>query len=66
MQFDHSVRLIPTSSFFYGNLQRGRSGLNTVIGWRHANEHLLDASKILIPIHLGVHWALAVVNLTEK
>lgn len=54
------------STFFYQKLtQRGQYCYANVRRWTRKVD-LLSMDKIIIPLHLGVHWTLAVINIRDK
>eukprot|EP01080_Neovahlkampfia_damariscottae_P002294 gene2294-2467_t len=54
------------NTFFYAKLtQRGEYKYDNVKRWTRKID-LFSLDKIIIPIHLGVHWTLAVINIRDK
>uniref|UniRef100_A0A3Q2P6X5 Sentrin-specific protease 2 n=1 Tax=Fundulus heteroclitus TaxID=8078 RepID=A0A3Q2P6X5_FUNHE len=64
------LKVYTFSTFFYPKLQGGGAGLQVgghvaVKRWTKAVD-LFMFDLILVPLHLGVHWALAVIDLRSK
>ena len=55
------------STFFYGMLyyNNGRYDYPRVRRWTSKID-LFSFDKVIIPLHLGNHWALAVINMNRK
>ncbi|KAL9656639.1 hypothetical protein ABK040_002910 [Willaertia magna] len=54
------------TTFFYSTLMRNnRYGYSNVKRWTRKID-LFEFHKIIIPIHLGVHWTLAIINLRDE
>ena len=56
------------STFFFARLYHDRMAYDfaKVQRWTRGVDILADYSLLLVPIHLGVHWALAVVDLVRR
>lgn len=56
------------NSFFYDNLCK--SGYNSVARWARrgkvGGDDMLRLSYLIVPVHLGNHWTLGMVNFVEK
>jgi sentrin-specific protease 1 len=53
------------SSYFYSIYEKHDYKHANLERWTR-NVKLFEMDKIIIPIHLGVHWSLAVINIKEK
>jgi sentrin-specific protease 1 len=54
------------NTFFYAKLtQRGVYTYSTVRRWTK-NVDLFALDKVIIPVHLGVHWVLSVINIRDQ
>ncbi|CAN8260215.1 unnamed protein product [Cochlearia groenlandica] len=59
------------NTFFYTKLVNSGSGYNygAVRRWTSMKKlgyHLIDCDKIFIPIHMNIHWTLAVINVKDR
>lgn len=55
------------NSFFHNMLSKGKLGYEKVLHWGHKLPYcLLECDKIVVPIHQGLHWVLAVIHVKEK
>ncbi|CAG0896220.1 unnamed protein product [Darwinula stevensoni] len=56
-------RVYCTSTFFYPRLNSG--GYSAVKRWTRKVD-IFSKDLVLVPVHLGMHWTLAVIDMTEK
>ncbi|KAJ0244372.1 Ubiquitin-like-specific protease 1A [Hirschfeldia incana] len=59
------------NTFFFTKLVHSGTGYNysAVRRWtlmKKLGYHLIDCDKIFIPIHMNIHWTLAVINIKER
>ncbi|KAF8094639.1 hypothetical protein N665_0358s0021 [Sinapis alba] len=59
------------NTFFFTKLVHSGTGYNygAVRRWTSMKKlgyHLIDCDKIFIPIHMNIHWTLAVINIKER
>lgn len=59
------------NTFFFTKLVNSGTGYNynAVRRWTSMKKlgyHLIDCDKIFIPIHMNIHWTLAVINIKER
>ncbi|CAH8353313.1 unnamed protein product [Eruca vesicaria subsp. sativa] len=59
------------NTFFFTKLVQSGTGYNysAVRRWTSMKKlgyHLIDCDKIFIPIHMSIHWTLAVINVKER
>ncbi|KAG2318178.1 hypothetical protein Bca4012_040311 [Brassica carinata] len=59
------------NTFFFTKLVHSATGYNysAVRRWTSMKKlgyHLIDCDKIFIPIHMNIHWTLAVINIKER
>ncbi|XP_013619673.1 PREDICTED: ubiquitin-like-specific protease 1A isoform X2 [Brassica oleracea var. oleracea] len=59
------------NTFFFTKLVNSATGYNynAVRRWTSMKKlgyHLIDCDKIFIPIHMNIHWTLAVINIKER
>uniref|UniRef100_A0A1J3I0U5 Ubiquitin-like-specific protease 1A n=1 Tax=Noccaea caerulescens TaxID=107243 RepID=A0A1J3I0U5_NOCCA len=59
------------NTFFYTKLVNLKTGYNygAVRRWTSMKKlgyHLIDCDKIFIPIHMNIHWTLAVINIKDR
>ncbi|XP_051942222.1 sentrin-specific protease 2 [Hippocampus zosterae] len=59
------MRVYSFNTFFYPKLRGGPGGHAAVKRWTKAVDIFL-CDLLLVPLHMGVHWALAVVDLKAK
>ena len=53
------------NTFFYTKFEKNKYDYESVSRWTK-NIDLFEKDKIFVPIHLGTHWVLAVINLKDK
>lgn len=61
-------RCLAMSTFFYTKLAHGPGGGDParVAGWTRGVDVLRDCDAVLVPVHMGNHWCLAVVNVRGR
>lgn len=58
--------MAPAHSVAACEVTRTPCGCVVVQAWGQASDTILECDKVVVPVHLGMHWTCAVINLREK